>query len=171
MGLAPSLMALSPDESLLAVANGHSDSVTILDAATLTGTDVHIPTWPESVVGSQPTAVAFSPDGKRLYVACGGNNAIAILERTGKSWKLEGAGPTAWFPSAIAVDLQGAIRIISIKGTGNTDNHKGAFNTRAYEGSLSKIPAPLKPQLSAARGWSPPAVSRIWNRWVSSTYS
>src|SRR5262249_55478155 len=49
VGLAPSLMALSPDESALAVANGHSDSVMIVDTDALSRQDVRIPTWPETV--------------------------------------------------------------------------------------------------------------------------
>jgi len=47
VGLAPSGMALSPDEKSLAVANGHSDSISILDTANLTRSDLRIRTWPE----------------------------------------------------------------------------------------------------------------------------
>ncbi|MCC6394132.1 MAG: beta-propeller fold lactonase family protein, partial [Bryobacterales bacterium] len=80
-GMAPSSMALSPDESLLAVANGHSDTLSIFDTKTLKRTDVPIPAYPEHTIGSQPINAVFSPDGRTIYVACGGNNAIAVIRR------------------------------------------------------------------------------------------
>ena len=55
-----------------------------------------------------------------MYVACGGNNAIAVVERHESDWKLEGSVPAGWFPSAIALDQDGALRVVNIKGTGNT---------------------------------------------------
>jgi len=149
VGLAPSVLALNSNESLLAVANAHSDSVSLIDTATLARKDVSIPTYPETALGSQPDALVFAPDGHRLYVACGGNNAIAVIERNGKGWKLEGSIPTGWFPSALAIDNQGLLRVVDIKGVGNTANDKGSFNSRAYEGSLLTIPSPAPAQISA----------------------
>jgi YVTN family beta-propeller protein len=149
VGLAPSQLTLSPDEKTLAVANGHSDSVTLTDTRTLVHTDIRIPTWPEGTLGSQPIAVAFSADGKTLYTACGGNNAIAVLRQSGGSWKVAGATPTAWFPSAIAIDQEGALRVLNIKGVGNTANKQGTFNSRVFEGSLERMSAPTPLQVTA----------------------
>jgi DNA-binding beta-propeller fold protein YncE len=148
-GLAPSHMALSADEKLLAVANSHSDTVTIVETDRGTTTEVRIPAFPEAALGSQPVSTLFTPDGKTLYVACGGNNAIAAVRRSGSGWKVAGALPTAWFPSAIALDAEGGLRILNIKGIGNTDNKKGGFNSRQYEGSLERIPAPTPLQLES----------------------
>jgi hypothetical protein len=134
---------------MLAVTNGHSDSVSLIDLGNLSKVDVKIPAWPEGTLGSQPTAASFSSDGKTIYVACGGTNAIAVLGLAGAKWEMKGAMPTGWFPSAIAVDGGGALRVVNIKGIANTSNGKGAFNSRQYEGSLLKIPAPGAPQLSA----------------------
>jgi YVTN family beta-propeller protein len=149
VGLAPSQLSLSPDSKLLAVANGHSDSISLLDTSTLARADVKIPTYPDAALGSQPIATVFAPDGKTLYAACGGNNAIAVLQPTGKTWKVSGAVPTAWFPSAIAIDREGSLRVLNIKGLGNTDNHKGGFNSKQYEGSLERIPPPTGLQVLA----------------------
>ncbi|HLJ46466.1 MAG TPA: bifunctional YncE family protein/alkaline phosphatase family protein, partial [Bryobacteraceae bacterium] len=149
VGLAPSLMALNSDESLLAVANGHSDSVSVLNTSDLTRTDVKIPAYPEGTLGSQPIALVFSPEGDRLYVACAGNNAVAVLTRAGKTWKVAGAVPAGWFPTALAIDSAGVLRVLNIKGVGNTADGKGGFNSRQYEGSLLKIPAPLPAQIAA----------------------
>ena len=149
VGLAPAGLALSPGESALAVANAHSDSVSMIDPETLKVTEVKIPAHPETAIGSLPNAVAFSPDGRRIYVACGGNNAVAVLEREGIDWKLAGSVPAGWFPSAIAVDRDGALRVVNLKGTGNTATGAGHFRSTAYEGSLLKIPAPLPAQIAA----------------------
>ena len=149
VGLAPSGLALSPDGKMLAVANGHSDSISLVDTDSLQSTELKIPAWPEGTLGSQPIAVAFAPDGHSIYVACGGNNAIAVVRKDAGQWKLAGALPTAWFPSGIAVDETGALRVITIKGVANTAVGDGTFNSRQYEGSLVRIPAPAEAQLAA----------------------
>jgi len=149
VGLAPSGLALSPDGKLLAVANGHSDSISLIDSDSLQSTELKVPAWPEGTLGSQPIAVAFAPDGHSIYVACGGNNAIAVVRKDAGQWKLAGALPTAWFPSGIAVDETGALHVITIKGVANTAVGDGTFNSRQYEGSLLRIPAPAEAQLAA----------------------
>ena len=149
VGLAPSLLTLSPDEKTLAVANSHSDSVSLLDTNTLERSDVKIPTYPDSAIGSQPIGQAFSADGGTLYVACGGNNAVAVLKEQNRRWKVAGAVPTDWFPTAIALASDGSLRVLNIKGVGNTADKKGTFNSKQYEGSLEKIPAPTPAQIAA----------------------
>lgn len=149
VGLAPSGIAISPDEKLVAVANSHSDSISLVDAGTLSVTGLKIDTWPEGTLGSQPVAVVFAPDGRTVYVACGGNNAIAVVRAEGEQWKLAGALPTGWFPSGVAVDGDGALRIINIKGVGNTAAKDGTFNSLQFEGSLSRMPAPADAQIAA----------------------
>ncbi len=149
VGLAPSQFAVGAGGKMIAVANGHSDSVSILDTATLERSDVKIPTFPEAALGSQPISLAFAADGKTLYVACGGNSALAVVRESAGKWHVDGAIPTAWFPSAVALSADGSLRVLNIKGVGNTDNKKGAFNARAYEGSLERIPAPTPAQLDA----------------------
>jgi len=149
VGLAPSQLAAAPDSKTVAVANGHGDSISILDSASLKRTDVKIPTFPEAALGSQPISLAYAADGKTLYVACGGNNAIAVVKQEGGKWAVAGAIPTAWFPTVVALAGDGSLRVLNIKGVGNTDNKKGAYNSRVYEGSLERIPAVTQAQLSA----------------------
>ncbi|MBI5281578.1 MAG: bifunctional YncE family protein/alkaline phosphatase family protein [Candidatus Solibacter usitatus] len=145
VGLAPSGVAVSPDGKTVAVANGHSDSVTLIDVATLKTKDVKIPAWPEGTTGSIPAHVAYAPDGRTLYVLCGGMNAVAVV----RDGKVAGALPTGWFPSGIAVDGKGGLRVVSIKGTGNTALRGGNFRSTAYEGMLQAIPAPGEAQWKA----------------------
>ena len=141
VGRAPSGLALSKDEGILAVANGHSDSVSLIDTNSLIATEVKIPAYPAGVTGSQPIAVAFTADGKTLYAACGGTNALASITRTGSRWGVGGSIPTGWFPSSITVMEDGSLRVVNLKGTGNTANGRGAFSSIVYEGSLVRIPA------------------------------
>jgi YVTN family beta-propeller protein len=148
VGLAPSQVTLSADAKLLAVANAHSDSVSILDTATLAATTLGVPTYPQDSFGSLPIALAFTPDAKTLYIACGGIDAISVARRSGSNWAVAGSLPSAWFPSAIAADAEGTLLVLNLKGTGNTDNHKGAFNSRQYEGSLQRIAPPTPEQLA-----------------------
>jgi YVTN family beta-propeller protein len=149
VGLAPSNLRLSPDGETLAVTNGHSDSLSLIDTATRKRTDIPIQTWPGKGVGSQPIASVFAPDGKRIYVACGGNNSVAILTQSGKQWKVSGAVPAGWFPSALEIDSEGALRVLNTKGWGNTADKNGTFNSRQYIGTLSQIPAVTDPQIAA----------------------
>ena len=149
VGLAPAAAALSPDAGTLVVANGHSDSLTLVDTATLATKTLNVPTWPDGLLGSQPVAAAFDDAGKRLFVACGGDNSIAVFEQAGNGWEPKGALPVGWFPSALLVDGKGDLRVLNIKGIGNTARAAGKFNSRAYEGSLSRIPSPGAAQLAA----------------------
>ena len=150
VGRAPSGLALSKDESLLAVANGHADSVSLIDTKTLQTSEVKIPAYPQGVTGSQPIAVAFAGDGKTLYAACGGTNAIAVVQRSGNKWTVAGSVPSGWFPSFVTAMEDGSLRVVNVKGVGNTANGRGAFSSLVYEGSLARIPALQKGQLEAA---------------------
>ncbi len=144
-GLAPSGVRLSPDGATLAVANAHSDSVSLVDTKTLAVREVKLPAWPEGSWGSIPSHVAWSPDGKTLYALLGGMNAVAVV----RDGKMAGALPTGWFPSGIVVDSEGALHVASIKGTGNTAKGDGTFNSRAYEGLLQTMQAPTAANLAA----------------------
>ena len=149
VGLAPASLSLNPNEDLLAVANGHSDSVSLINLKSHARTDIAIPTWPGKGIGSQPIAVTFAPDAQRLYVACAGNNAVAILTPSGKQWKVAGAVPAGYFPSALEIDRDGALRVLNLKGFANTLGKDGSHNSRNFIGTLSRIPAIIDAQLAA----------------------
>ena len=140
---------MSPDHKWIGVVNSHSDSLSLFDARTMRRTDVAIPTWPHTPTGSQPIALAFSSDGKRVYVACGGNNAIAVIDGKNGKWSVAGALPAGFFPTAIALDAHGDLRVLNLKGVGASLRPQGNYNTHSYEGSLLRIPAPSAAQLAA----------------------
>jgi hypothetical protein len=112
--------------------------------------EVKIPTWPESAVGSQPVGVGFSPDGGRLYVACAGNNALAVLAPDRGKWRVAGAFPTGWFPSAVVADAHDTIHLVTIKGAADTNTPRGYRSTH-YEGSLETISQPTLAQAAAGQ--------------------
>jgi YVTN family beta-propeller protein len=149
VGLQPAQLVVNPKATLLAVANAHSDSVSMIDTRTLGRIDLKIPSYPEAALGSQPIGMAFSPDANTMYVACGGNNAIAVAQLSKGLWNVTGAIPTAWFPTAVAVAPDGSLRVLNLKGIGNTADKKGTFNSRQYQGSLETIPAPTPAQVAA----------------------
>src|SRR5262249_36659308 len=109
VGLQPSDVVPAPDGKTLLVANSHSDPVSVIDTSSNARSDVKIPTYPDATLGSQPIAATFAADGKTVYIACGGNNAIAVMTQAGRSWKVTGAVPTGWFPTAIAVARDGSL--------------------------------------------------------------
>jgi YVTN family beta-propeller protein len=150
VGRAPTSLALSPDGTTLAVANSHSDSVTVIDTATLKTSTISIPTIPDGLLGTAPVSVVFSSDGKQLYVAAALNNAVVVLNKSGTTYVQAGAIPTGWFPAALAFDRNQQLVVLNIKGAGNTDNGKGGHETHSFEGSVMRLPLLTQSQLQTA---------------------
>ena len=69
VGSQPNKMLLSPDQSRLYVANGNSDSVSVIDtnSNTVVGT-ISLSRHEEKYKGANPNSLALSPDGQTLYV-------------------------------------------------------------------------------------------------------
>jgi YVTN family beta-propeller protein len=150
VGRAPTSLAVSPDGTTLAVANAHSDSVSLIDTATLKTTTVAIPTQPDGLLGTAPASVVFSSDGKRLYVAAALNNAVVVLAKRGGRYVQAGAIPAGWFPTTLGLDRNQDLVVLNVKGDGNTDNGKGGHNTHSYEGSMIRLPQLTDAQLAVA---------------------
>ena len=150
VGRAPTSLAVSADGATIAVANSHSDSVSLIDAATIHTTTVAIPTMPDGLLGTAPVSVVFSADSKQLYVAAALNNSVVVLEKRDGSYAQAGAIPAGWFPGELALDRNQDIVVLNVKGDGNTENGKGGHNTHSYEGSVMRMPQPSAAQLAAA---------------------
>ena len=150
-GRATAGLALSPDGGVVAAANAHSDSITVMDTRTRKTVTIAIDGGSQALPGLLPNAVAFRADSKRLYVACGGENAVAVFDGSGLKWKLAGKMPVGWFPTALQVDGKGVLHIASVKGTGNdvvSPQQPTQHKSTVYEGALSSIPDPLAGQLA-----------------------
>lgn len=141
VGLHPSALALSPDQSKLFVANANSDTVAQLDTADAKlDRSIAVPLYRKAPLGSSPNALAVHPDGKTLFVANAANNAIAVVDLAAA--KVRGFLPAGWYPTAVALtpDSQ-QLLIANGYGFGSVAEAKGSG--RSYKdraGVLALVP-------------------------------
>ncbi|OFX25308.1 MAG: hypothetical protein A2V77_23545 [Anaeromyxobacter sp. RBG_16_69_14] len=130
VGRQPGKMILDRAQRRLFVANGSSDSVSLVD--TDAGRVIsHIPvaapgellTRGKELKGANPNALALSLDERTLYVALGGLNAVSVigLDRTDEA--IQGGRavallPTGWYPSDVAFDASGG-NLVVVNGKSN----------------------------------------------------
>jgi len=116
-GAHPAAVMLSPDESLLYVANSLSDTISVVDTATdrVLNTILLRPDMARDLPGVTPTAMACSRDGKKLYVALGDMNAIGVIDTS--NMQLLGYVPVGWYPSALVVTGEDQLLVANAKGT------------------------------------------------------
>ena len=78
VGDEPRGLVVSPDGTLLYVANSGSDNVSVIDTNPASGTyNTVIATIP---VGDYPIGLALSPEGSRLYVGNAGSDNVSIID-------------------------------------------------------------------------------------------
>ena len=147
-GANPSRLSISADGKSVFVANGGSDTITEIDAATekLKRTILLRPASMRNLPISTPLAV--TPDGGNLYVACGDLNAVAVVNSA--TGQLKGLIPTGWYPSAVAVHGE-MLFVASAKGVevlhpngkpSGPDGAWGKYPPNIIEGTVSKINLP-----------------------------
>jgi DNA-binding beta-propeller fold protein YncE len=134
-GANPDGLLFNQTQTVLYVANGGSDTVTVVRTAddAVLGTVLLRPGALRHVAGtSTPTGMGLSPDGSTLYVALGDLNAIAVLAVHGGKLTVKGYIPTGWYPSAVVSPSQNTILFSNAKGTTpyypNPDYVQWAFN-------------------------------------------
>jgi DNA-binding beta-propeller fold protein YncE len=148
--LHPTAMLWDEPRDRLYVANGNSDSVSVID----TRQDVLLPPtvlrpFNASTLGLSPTALALTPDGARVFVACGGINAVAVVRTADRV--TEGFIPTAWYPNGLALSADGrslAISTLLGAGSGWRGEPRQRF-VHSYRGSISVVPVPDAAQLAS----------------------
>ncbi|MHB8635363.1 MAG: bifunctional YncE family protein/alkaline phosphatase family protein [Fimbriimonadaceae bacterium] len=144
-GANPTRLTPSLDGKSVFVANGGSDTVCEIDAATdkVRRTLLLRPASMRQLPISTPLAVA--PSGDFLYVACGDLNAVAVVGAA--DGQLKGLIPTGWYPSAVAA-VGGSLFVASAKGVvalhpnGAPNGPAGAGgqdSPNIIEGTVSKI--------------------------------
>lgn len=170
VGLHPTDIIKSPDEKNIYVANGNSDTISVID----TDKDEVSEEIPVKLIadfgGDSPNGLAISPDGQILYVANGMDNAIAVVKLgkdasfTGEKTKSKILGfiPTGAYPGAVSVSLDGKtlfianIEAIGAKATlqyGDSPYYQtfyakpristnGNYNAHRMLASISIIPVP-----------------------------
>jgi len=153
VGSEPNKMVLSRDGSRLYVANGDSDSVSVIDTArevVVTTISLHRPGYVYD--GANPNSLGLSPDGRTLYVTLGGENAIAVVDLRDASVK--GRIPTAWYPNSVSVSSDGrTLYVVNAKsmpgpnlagngGAGPNPTFRYEYILALQKASLSAIPVP-----------------------------
>ncbi len=162
VGLHPSGMAASPDGRYIAVANAHSDTISIIEADSDSIVET-ISTKPQEkfLFGSTPNALVFSADGGTLYVSNGTNNAIAVVKFAQPHSQLLGCIPTGWYPAGIVFDARrNMLCVANVKGNGSrSEAWKGTreinrkkvfgFSSHDLQGTFSLINLPNAAELAA----------------------
>lgn len=111
VGSQPNKILLSADQNKLYVANGNSDSISVID----TNSDRVVQTISlsrpnDQYKGANPNSVALSPDERTLYTTLGGENAVAVVDLG--SGRLTGRIPTGWYPNSVSVSKDGKKLIV-----------------------------------------------------------
>ena len=157
-GRHPTAIAWNESGSRLFVAEGNSDSISVIDTKSdVVMARIAIAPFRERQIGLAPTALALSPDARTLYVALGGANAVAVFDVSDAAHaQLRGLIPTAWYPSSIDVSSDGRFLAIGAllgvgSGTGTTEGAPGKVGrfVHAVRGSVNVLPVPSAAQLLA----------------------
>ncbi len=97
------------------------DALTLIDRASGQATDVRVDAT-QPLYGLEPGALAFDSGRSRLYAALGGINAVAVfdvdLSKSPPALVPLGRMPTGFWPSALAVEDDGALIVTNLRGRG-----------------------------------------------------
>ena len=128
VGAEPNKMILSSGGDRLFVANGDSDSISIIDTGDekVTGT-ISLLRPGHRYKGADPNSLALSPDERILYVTLGGENAVAVIDLERK--KVVGRIPVTWNPNSVSVSKDG--RTLYVVNEKNMPGPNPAYNGMA----------------------------------------
>jgi YVTN family beta-propeller protein len=152
VGRHPTGLAWDQSGGRLYVANGNSDSVSVIDTRTnKLVQSIAIAPFHERKIGLAPTAVALSPDATTLFVALGGANAVAVYSLPAGA--LRGLIPTSWYPTSLDVSADGRTLAVGSlfgvgSGVGRTVGKTGRY-VHSYRGSVNVITVPSDAEFSA----------------------
>ena len=152
VGRHPTGVAWDEKNGRLYVANGNSDTVSVIDTRARTRLrSIAIAPFRERRIGFAPTDVEVSPDGATLYVTLGGLNAVGVYALPGGQFR--GLIPTGWYPSSLDVSADGQTLAVGTlfgvgSGTGRTSGMEGKY-VHSYRGSVNVIAVPSDAELAA----------------------
>lgn len=157
IGNQPNKLLLSPDQKLLYVANGNSDSVSVIDTNRNTVIQTISLSRPgDKYKGSNPNSLALSPSGQTLYVTLGGENAVAVVNL--RNGRVIGRIPTGWYPNSVSVSQDGKkLYVVNAKsnsgpnpsngrttpaGTARNTTFRNEYTWALEKAGISVIPVP-----------------------------
>lgn len=136
------------------VANGHNDSITVIDARRLERVEdiaIRVPKL-EGLRGVLPIGLAWHEGTKRLLVAEAGINAIGVIDPGAK--KVVGHIPSAWFPTDLALN-ENKVFAVAAKGFGTGPNatstvaHDRSFQAELRRGAMQIFDLPSDNEVAA----------------------
>lgn len=141
VGLHPSALAWDETNARLYVANGNSDTVSVIDTRRdRVVKKFRLQPFERAIDGVAPTALALTGDGRTLFVACGGINAVLVVDTA--RGRIRGALPTAWYPDALSLSRDGRRLLVSTLlgvGSGGEENHPEWRYVHSYRGTVHLI--------------------------------
>lgn len=150
-GLHPNAIIASADRRFIYVANGNSDNVSVIDAATDRVTEtiyVGINSEESALMGDTPNALAINDSGDVLYVANGMDNAVAVVslgEKASVSGKntssVTGFIPTEAYPAGLAL-AGNTLYVANLEGRGPRVKEQNGYSIHQQEASVSVIDLP-----------------------------
>jgi len=164
VGLHPNNVVSAPDGKYVYVANGNSDSITVIRTETdevVETISVRLFREKNPYFGDTPNGLALSGDGNTLYAANGMDNALAVI-RLGKASSSASRGsksqvtgfiPTGAYPGGIGVYRDRLLFVANIEAEGariptiSEKNGRASYNSHRMMASVSVIPVPQKRQL------------------------
>ncbi|WP_373527859.1 beta-propeller fold lactonase family protein [Nostoc sp.] len=158
VGSQPNKVTLSNNQKRLYVANGNSDSVSVIDTNTNSVVQtISLSRTSDKYKGANPNSVALSPDERQLYVTLGGENAVAVVDLQ-SSGKVIGRIPTGWYPNSVSVSKDGQkLYVVNAKsnsgpnpsanrttpeGLARNTTFRNEYNWALEKAGISVIPVP-----------------------------
>lgn len=144
---------LATDEKVY-VANGHNDTISIIDRQTHAVAGeiaLRIPGL-EKLRGVMPIGMAIDPASGLLYVAEAGINALAVIDPAAR--QVLGHLPVGWFPTSLEI-REGTAYVANAKGHGTGPNATReapmarSFQADMRHGTISIFPLPSRDSLEA----------------------
>ena len=164
VGSQPNKILLSADQNKLYVANGNSDTISVIDTNSnrVIGT-ISLSRPNDKYVGSSPNSLALSPDERTLYVTLAGENAVAVVDL--RSGRVSGRIPTGWYPNSVSVSQDGRkLFVVNAKsnsgpnpsqsrttpaGLARNTTFRNEYNWALEKAGIAVIPVPSAGSLAA----------------------
>jgi len=154
-GSHPDALLLNKAQTRLYVANGDSDTISVVDTASdrIVGTILLRPQIVRDLAGTTPTGLVLSGDERRLFVTLGDMNAVAVIDTDDS--ELLGYFPAGAYPTAAVVSPDGKqLLVANAKGTKtkNPDPKNGsapdAGVLQVVEGNVVSLTIPKEKDLA-----------------------
>jgi len=164
IGDQPNKLLLSPDQNFVYVANGNSDTVSVINTNTNSIVQTISLSRPgDKYRGANPNSLALSPDGQTLYVTLGVENAVAVVDLKGN--RVTGRIPTGWYPNSVSVSQDGQkLYVVNAKsnsgpnpsnsrttaaGTARNTTFRNEYTWALEKAGIAAIPVPDRGTLAA----------------------